>query len=285
MSRPQARSDSQGLDEQQAPPGVDPAIPSPARLYDYYLGGTHNYSADRDAAERIRRVLPELTDGAWANRGFHQRAATWIAGRGITQFIDIGSGLPTVGNTHQVVAKVRPDVRVVYVDNDPVVLAHSAELLAGSRTATLIQADLRDPDEVLGHPALRELIDFSQPTGLLMTWVLHFVSDASDPWRLVRRYLDAVAPGSYLALSHVTSHGVPPRTIDLIQEIYRSATENIYFRPKADIARFFNGLRIVSPYEGAEPAVAHVGLWGCEDPDAADDEGSHWSYCAVARRP
>jgi hypothetical protein len=285
MKHPQAHLDNQGLDEQQAPPGVDPAIPSPARLYDYYLGGTHNYPADRAAAERIRMVLPELTDGAWANRSFHQRAAKWIAQRGITQFIDIGSGLPTVGNTQQVVTKVLSDAHVVYVDNDPIVLAHSAELFAGSSTATLIQADLRNPDEVLGHPALRQLIDFSQPTGLMMTWVLHFVSDASDPWRLVTRYLDAMAPGSYLALSHVTNHAVPPRTIDLIQEIYRSATESIYFRPKADIERFFERLEIVSPYDGAEPAVTHVGLWRCEDPDVADDDGSQWSYCAVARRP
>jgi hypothetical protein len=285
MNRPQARPDNQGLDEEQAPPGVDPAIPSPARLYDYYLGGTHNYQADRDAAERIRKVLPELTTGAWANRGFHQRAARWIAQRGVTQFIDIGSGLPTVGNTHQAVTKVRADAHVVYVDNDPVVLAHGAELLAGTSTATLIRADLRDPGEVLGHPALRQLIDFSQPTGLLMTWVLHFVSDASDPWRLLTRYLDALAPGSYLALSHVTSHAVPPRTIDLIQEIYRNATENIYFRPKADIERFFDGLDIVPPYDSAQPTVTHVGLWDCEDPEVADDDGSHWSYCAVARRP
>jgi hypothetical protein len=284
MNQPQGHLDAQGLDEQRPPPGVDPTVPSPARLYDYYLRGTHNYRADREAAERIRRVLPELTDGAWANRGFHQRAAGWMARHGITQFIDIGSGLPTVGNTHQVVAKILPDARVVYIDNDPIVLAHSGELLAGSSTVTLIQADLRDPDEVLGHPALRGLIDFTRPAGLMMTWVLHFVSDASDPWRLVTRYLDALAPGSYLALSHVTNHAVPPRTIDLIQEIYQSATESIYFRPKADIERFFEGLDIVSPYEGAEPAVTHVGLWGCEDPEVADDDGSHWSYCAVARR-
>jgi len=285
MTSPPAQPTSQGLDEQQSPPGVDPTVPSPARLYDYYLGGTHNYPADRDAAEKIRKVLPELTVGAWANRSFHQRAAKWMARRGITQFIDIGSGLPTVGNTHQVVAGVRPDAHVVYVDKDPIVLAHSAELLAGSSTATLIQADLCDPGEILGHPALRQLIDFSQPTGLLMTWVLHFVPDAADPWRLVKRYCEAMTPGSYLALSHVTNHRVPPRTIDLIQEIYRSATQNIYFRPKADIERFFDGLDIVPPYEGAQPAVAHVGLWDCEDPDVADDDGSHWSYCAVARRP
>jgi hypothetical protein len=272
-------------EDEQAPPGVDPNVPSPARMYDYSLGGTNNFAVDREAAERIRTVLPELTEGSWANRGFHQRAATWIAEQGIRQFIDIGSGLPTVGNTHEVVQKVHPGARVVYVDHDPAVRAHAAELLAGNRTATLLQADLRDPEKVLTSPAPRELIDFGEPAGLLMTWVMHFVPDSSDPWGLVKRYLDALAPGSYLALSHVTNDKVPHRTIEIINEIYSHTTENIYFRPKADIARFFGGLKIVPPYEGAGPAIAHVGLWGAEDPELADSDGSRWSYCAVARRP
>src|SRR5579875_3967850 len=188
-------------EDEQAPPGVDPNVPSPARMYDYYLGGTNNFAVDREAAERIRTVLPELTEGSWANRGFHQRAATWIAEQGIRQFIDIGSGLPTVGNTHEVVQKVHPGARVVYVDNDPIVAAHAAELLAGSHTATLIQADLRDPGSILGNRELRELIDVTEPAGLLMTFVLHFVADDEDPWGLLARYIGALAPGSYLALS------------------------------------------------------------------------------------
>src|SRR5579875_180069 len=272
-------------DGEPVPPGVDPAVPSPARLYDYYLGGTHNYPADREAAERIRAVGPELTDGAWANRGFHQRAARWIAERGVRQFIDIGSGLPTVGNTHEVVQKIIPDARVVYVDNDPVVLAHAAQLLAGNPTATLIQAVLRHPGSILGNRELRELIDVTEPAGLLMTFVLHFVSDASDPWGLVRRYMDALAPGSYLALSHGTSDKVPPRSLQTLYEVYERASEKVYFRPKADIERFFDGLEIVPPYEGAGPVVTHVGLWGAEDIGLADSDGSRWGFCAVARRP
>jgi hypothetical protein len=272
-------------DSEPVPPGVDPAVPSPARLYDYYLGGTHNYPADREAAERIRAVIPEMMDGAWANRGFHQRAARWIAERGVRQFIDIGSGLPTVGNTHEVVQKIIPDARVVYVDNDPVVLAHATELLAGNPTATLIQADLRDPDAILGNRELRELIDFTQPAGLLMTAVVNFVPGTSDPWGLVRRYMDALAPGSYLALSHGTSDKVPPRSLRTLYEIYERASEKVYFRPKTGIERFFDGLEIVPPYEGAEPVVTHVGLWGAEDPELADSDGSRWGFCAVARRP
>jgi hypothetical protein len=273
------------MTDEQAPPGVDPAVPSPARMYDYGLGGTHNYQADRDAAEKIRALLPEIEDVAWANRGFHQRAARWIAEQGIRQFIDIGSGLPTVGNTHQVVQKVHPRARVVYVDHDPVVLAHATELLADTRTATLIQADLRDPDAILGNQELRELIDFTEPAGLLTTFVIHFVPDSEDPWGLVRRYLDALAPGSYLALSHVTDEKVPSMAVQRVREVYSRSSQPLHFRPKAAVERFFEGLEIVPPYPGAEPAVTHVGLWGAEDAGLADSEGSRWSYCAVARRP
>ena len=185
-------------------------MPSPARLYDYYLGGTINYPADQQAAERIRTDLPEISDMAWANRGFHQRAAKWLAeDRGISQFLDLGSGLPTQGNTHQVVREIAADARVVYVDNDPMVRAYAGELLTDSRLTTFVFADLRDPDQVLGNRQLRDLIDFTEPVGLLMTAVLHFVADSADPWGLVARYAQALAPGSYLALSHVTADNVP----------------------------------------------------------------------------
>ncbi len=167
------------------PPGVDPAVPSPARLYDYYLGGTINYPADQDAAERIRADLPEISDMAWANRGFHQRAAKWLAAeRGISQFIDIGSGLPTQGNTHEVVREVAADARVVYVDNDPMVRAYAGQLLTDSRLTTFVFADLREPAQVLGNRRLQALIDFTEPVGLLMSAVLHFVADSADPWGL-----------------------------------------------------------------------------------------------------
>lgn len=273
------------LDNEPVPPGVDPAVPSPARVYDYVLGGTYNYLADREAAQRIQAQIPEMRDGAWANRGFHQRAAGWIAARGIRQFIDVGSGLPTVGNTHEIVQKVAPEARVVYADNDPVVLAHAAVLLAGDPAAALIQADLRDPDDLLNRQELRELIDFGEPAGLLMTAVLNFVPDAADPWRLLKRYLAQLAPGSYLALSHWTNESVPPLAARRVEEVYARGTQPMCFRTKAGVERFFDGLQIVPPYEGAAAAVTHVGLWGCEDPELADSDGSRWGYCAVARLP
>src|SRR5215469_9146005 len=158
----------------QIPPGVDTSRPTPARIYDYMLQGSNYFQADRMAAEQILQAAPEIRDAAWSNRGFHQRAATWIAQQGVRQFVDIGSGLPTVGNTHDVVLKVSPAAHVVYVDNDPMVELHSRALLADGATISVICADLREPDAILDNPALRKLIDFSQPVGLLMTGVMMF---------------------------------------------------------------------------------------------------------------
>jgi trans-aconitate methyltransferase len=265
---------------------VDTSTPSPARLYDYYLGGTANFEVDQIAGEKLKAALPDLYDAAWANRGFHQRAARWMAAEhGISQFIDIGSGLPTQGNTHQAVRQVRPAVRVMYVDHDPMVRALSAQLLADVQLAGLITADMRDPDTVLNHPDVRGLIDFSQPVGLLMTAVLHFVADGSDPWHLVKRYTDALAPGSYLALSHATADKLPPRAVRAMYDTYKDATEQIYLRSRAEVTRFFDGLDLVPPYRGADPHVSYVGVWGAEDVEAADTEGSRVLYCGVARRP
>jgi S-adenosyl methyltransferase len=268
------------------PPGVDPEVPSPARLYDYYLGGTINYPADQRAAERLRTDLPEISDMAWANRGFHQRAAKWLAeDRGISQFLDLGSGLPTQGNTHQVIREVAADARVVYVDNDPMVRAYAGELLTDSRLTTFVFADLRDPGRVLGNRQLRDLIDFTEPIGLLMTAVLHFVADSADPWGLVARYTEALPPGSYLALSHVTADNVPERGVRTGLSVYEGATENIHLRPKAEVERFFAGLELVAPWPGEAPRLVYMGEWGAEDPQLADSDGSRWGYAGVARRP
>ncbi len=268
-----------------APPGVDPTTPTTARLYDFYLGGTANYASDRAMAKRMFELVPEVSEGAWANRGFHQRAALWMAERGIRQFLDIGAGLPTQGNTHEVVLKFAPDARVVYVDIDPMVSAHASALLTGGGSTTFIQADLRDPDAILGSPELRKVIDFAEPVGLLITAVMHFVTDGDDPWGVMTRYVAALAPGSYLALSHLTLDSKPSRAVEGGSELYDHMQENVALRSKEDITRFFDGLEIEPPYPGAEPALAFVGTWGAVDPDLADSDGSRWLYCAVARRP
>lgn len=271
---------------EEAPLGVDTSRPSAARLYDYYLGGSNNYPVDQAAGDRLRAALPDLYDGALANRGFHQRSAIWMAKEhGIRQFLDIGSGLPTQGNTHQAVKKVIDDPVVVYVDYDPMVRAMADGLLADERHTRLVMADMRDPGEVLSNPELRSLIDFSQPAGLLMTAVLHFVADGSDPWGLVKRYTDAFAPGSYLALSHATADGLPARSVKAIYDTYENAPDQIYLRTREEVLRFFDGLELVPPYGNVDPDISYVGVWGAEDPEEADSEGSRILYCGVARRP
>ncbi len=266
-------------------PAMDPTRPSPARLYDYYLGGTHNLPVDREFGEKLKAAVPDLLDGVWANRGFHQRAATWLAEQGIAQFIDIGSGLPTQNNTHQAVQLIHPGARVVYADHDPMVAEYASQLLASDGTTAVITADLREPDTILASPELRALIDFSRPVGVLMTAVLHFVADGSDPWGLVRQYTDATAPGSYLVLSHFTADKVPPRAVQASQDVYSQATESIFARNREEFLRFFDGLELVPPQPGAEPGISFAGVWGAEDPVAADSDGSRGMYAAVARRP
>ena len=267
------------------PAGVDVSKPAPARIYDYMLRGDSHFDSDVEAAERILSVVPEIRDCAWSNRGFHQRAAKWIAERGVRQFIDIGSGLPTVGNTHEVVHKVIPGARVVYVDNDPMVVEQGSRLLADDRSTRVVRADLREPEAILGNPDLNELIDFAEPAGLLLTAVMMFVSDRADPWGLVGRYVSAIAPGSFLALSHLTDDYKPPMTTERFRAVFDRATEQLHFRSKAGIARFFDGLEMVAPYEGAQPAICYTGVWGAEDPVLAESDGARWLYCGVARKP
>jgi hypothetical protein len=268
-----------------APAGVDITRPAPARIYDYMLRGSNHFETDVLAAERILSAVPEIKDCAWSNRGFHQRAAKWIAEQGVRQFIDIGSGLPTVGNTHEVVQKVIPGARVVYIDNDPMVAEQGSQLLAEDRSTRVICADLREPATILDNPDLLELIDFRAPTGLLLTAVLMFVSDSSDPWAAVARYVAALSPGSYLALSHLTDDYKPPVTAERFRAVFDNATEHLYFRSKAGILRFFDGLELVPPYQDAEPAICYTGVWGAEDPVLADSDGARWLYCGVARKP
>ena len=266
--------------------GVDLSVPNVARIYDYILGGKIHFQADRDVAHRMRMLMPEVADAAWANRGFLQRAVRWMAAEGgIRQFIDIGAGLPTQNNTHDAAQSVAPDARVVYVDHDPMVRRHAEHLLADASGTKVIVGDLRNPGAILEDKELTELIDFAQPVGLVLVAVLHFIGDDLDPWGLVARYVSALAPGSYLALSHVSADRKPTRVVQTIDDLYSRATEQVYMRSRAEVERFFDGLELVPPYAGAKAAVTFVGEWGAEDPHFADSDGSRWSYCGVAKRP
>lgn len=271
-------------DETPVPDGVDPTVPSPARLYDAYLGGTANFEVDRAAAESIRRRMPELGDAAWANRGFLQRAAGWLAERGVRQFLDLGAGLPTQNNTHEVVQRIDPAARVVYVDNDQQVVTHAKSLLGGTANVAVLQGDLRAPREVLESVRLSGLIDVREPVGVLVVAVAHFVSDEEDPWAAVQGFMRGVTPGSYLALSHITADNQPDGPVQAIYDVYAQGTTQIYLRPKAAVSRFFAGLELVPPYLGSDAEVTYVGDWGADDPSTADSDGSRWSYAGVARK-
>jgi hypothetical protein len=273
-------------DAEQAPT-EGAAKPSPAGMYDCYLGGTANTAADREAVARVMRAIPEIKQVAWANRGFLLRAVTWLAQEcGIRQFIDIGAGLPTQKPTHEVARGIIPGSRVVYTDNDARVVARGHEILRGVAGTAVIEADLRQPRALLDHPETRRLIDFAEPVGLLMIAVTQFVADADDPWRSVSEYADALVPGSYLALSAPTADNKVSWRVDKVVDVYATSTIPVNVaRTKPEIERFFEGMQIVPPYEGAGPVVVHVGLWGAEDPESADDDGSRWFYAAVARKP
>jgi S-adenosyl methyltransferase len=250
-------------------------------MYDYLLGGTFNEEVDRTAVDQLLAGLPEISDGAEANRGFLRRSARYMAEAGIDQFLDLGSGLPTENNTDEVVHRVNPRARVVLVDQDPLVLQHVVRLQRD--TVRAVHADVRRPQDVLGDPAV-EIIDFTRPVGLLMVALAHFIADPYDPHEIVGTYIAAAASGSYFALSHLYGEGQPPQSISRIRKAWADTPTGIHFRSGGEILRFFDGLELVPPYPGAEPKLMPVGLWGAEDPNAADTDGSRWAYCAVGRK-
>ncbi|MDQ0311611.1 SAM-dependent methyltransferase [Kitasatospora herbaricolor] len=256
-----------------------PEIPHPARMYDYYLGGKDNFPADREAAERALAANPEFRSTARANRGFLQRAVRHVAQQGVDQFLDIGTGIPTAGNTHEIAQQVDPRARVVYVDNDPIVLTHARALMAGmgrGRTDVL-QADLRDPAGILAAAQVRELLDFDRPVALVLAAVLHFLPEDEKPYRIVEELLTALAPGSYLVLSHGTADFIPPEVRDRVTGVYTKATAPLVGRSRAEVRRFFDGLELL------EPEVVTVPLWRPEaEPARGADRVS--MYGGVARK-
>jgi SAM-dependent methyltransferase len=263
----------------------DAAAPTAAGMYDYYLGGTAHTATDRAAAERVAQVLPDIGDAAWASRGFLQRAVKRMAADwGVRQFLDLGSGLPTQRNTHDVVAEATPDGRVVYVDSDPAAVARGRELLAGAAGVTVIEGDVREPDVIWNHPETKRLIDPSEPVGVLLVAVLQFIPNDDDPWRILARYVEAMPPGSYLAISHGSGDHASERIQDAIRKIYAATPTPPADRTRTEIERFFDGLELLPPYPGAAPGLTFAGMWGAENPEEADSEGSRLSYAAVGRK-
>jgi hypothetical protein len=235
---------------------IDTSKPHPARMYDAYLGCHDNYAADQEAVRQILRAFPEVRTIARANRAFMQRAVRFLAGEaGIRQFIDIGTGIPSAGNVHEVAGQVAPGTRVAYVDNDPIVHVHANALLTGSGTTGIVLADLRDPDGILGSPKLRELIDFTQPVALLLVAILHFLAEAEAPGRIVAVLRDALPPGSYLVLSHGTADFHPPGVAGQAAAGYENATAPLVLRSFEQVSAFFDGFDLV------EPGLVQAPLW------------------------
>jgi hypothetical protein len=235
---------------------VDPSVPNVARIYDFMLGGKDHYVADREAAAKLLKMMPGSAKACRQNRAFLGRMVSFLARGGIEQFIDLGSGLPTAENTHEIAQDVNPQARVVYVDNDPVAVVHTRALLEkGSKGVFTLEADLRDPATITSDPQVRELIDFGQPAAILAFAVLHFVTDAERPGEIIAHFTQAMASGSYLALSHLTDEAVPAETSLAAQEVYQKATAPVVPRSREQITRFFDGMGLV------KPGVTDINRW------------------------
>ncbi len=222
---------------------VDLNVPSAARAYDYFLDGAHNFAVDRAFADQVLQIAPSVPAVAKLNRSFLRRVVKFCLDQGIRQFLDLGSGIPTVGNVHEIAQQVDPACRVVYVDYEPVAYAHAKQLLAGNPFASIVQADIRDSAQILDHPETRRLIDFSQPVALLMVGVLLFISDDDHPGDLVATYRRRLAPGSFLAVSHIASEEAGPELqaeVSRLVDAYAAADEHVYVRTHREILSWFD---------------------------------------------
>jgi SAM-dependent methyltransferase len=256
--------------------GADTDRANTARVYDYWLGGSHNFPADRELARAISGIGSAMPAIARANRAFLGRAVRFLAGAGIGQFLDIGSGIPTERNVHEVAQEADPAARVAYVDVDPVAVAHGRAILAGNPGAAIVEADLRDPGKILADSEVQRLIDVGRPAGLLLTGVLHFIAATDDPWRIVATLRDALAPGSYLVLGHATDAGRPGTQAGCD----RSVTDTLHLRSRAGIFRFFEGFDLV------DPGLVFVPLWRPDSPaNVPDDPAPFGTLVGVARKP
>ncbi|PXX59733.1 S-adenosyl methyltransferase [Nocardia tenerifensis] len=261
-----------------APEGIDLDRPSASRVYDFFVGGMHNFEIDRTLARQIEAFTPNVAETMRANRDLLRRCVRFLVDAGIHQFLDIGSGIPTVGNVHEVAQAVNPSARVVYVDIDPVAVAHSRAILDGNPAATVVHADICSPDAILSDPEVARLLDFDQPVAVLMLGVLHFVPDDADPAGCVARLRDVVAPGSYLAITHATADGQPDEVLEAQKLSGRTSTE-IVLRGKPEIAEFFHGWTLL------DPGLVHLPLWRPENPsDIGEHPERSGAYGGVARK-
>lgn len=260
-----------------APPGVDITVPSAARVWDFFLDGAHNFTVDRQVAAEAIRFKPDLPDLARAVRVFLRHSVKVMTEAGIDQFIDVGAGLPTVGNVHEVATSVNPRARVIYLDHDPVAVAHGRQILAGNDHVVAVAGDMRDPAAILEASELSKLIDFDRPVGLLLCAVLHFVPDEADPAGCVATLVDRLVPGSYLAIQHATHDAQPANTIQMLQYWNSQSPEPMTWRTRAEIAAFFDGFTLL------EPGLVELTRWLPDEPADADPV-RFASYAGIGRK-
>ncbi|HLL34094.1 MAG TPA: SAM-dependent methyltransferase [Streptomyces sp.] len=258
-----------------APRSIDISVPSVSRIYDYYLGGSHNFEVDREAARKAMEFMPGLPKIMQANRAFMRRAVRYAVDQGITQFLDIGSGIPTFGNVHEVAQAASPVARVVYVDHDPVAVAHSQAVLEGNEHADVVAADLRKPQDILSSPQVARLLDLDRPVALLLVAILHFVEDADDPYGAVAQLSDALAPGSLLVLTHASYEGIPlpAERAGGAVDVYKDIRNPLIMRSREEIARFFEG------YDMVEPGLVPMPHWR---PDTAPEDEDPYAFSGFA---
>ncbi|MEV4916156.1 SAM-dependent methyltransferase [Streptomyces tirandamycinicus] len=263
-----------------APPGIDISVPSVSRIYDYYLGGSHNFEVDREAARKAMQFMPGLPKIMQANRAFMRRAVRYAVSEGVSQFLDVGSGIPTFGNTHEIAQKADPGARVVYVDHDPVAVAHSRAVLEGNDGAGIVQADLRKPVDILADGETTRLLDLERPVALLLVAVLHFLEDSDAPGRSVAALRDALAPGSLVVVTHASYEGIPlPREqAGGAVGVYKDIRNPLVMRSREEIARFFDGFEMV------EPGLVSMPDWRPETPAAQEDPYAFSGYAGVGRK-
>jgi hypothetical protein len=278
-------------ERERVPRGVDTTVPSVARVYDYLLGGKDNFAVDRQVAEMILKISPNAPATGRANREFLQRVVRYLAGEaGVRQFIDLGSGLPTQGNVHQVAQEVAPAARVVYVDHDPIVLTHGQALLTEDGVTTIVQGDIREPEALLNHAEVRQLIDFDQPVGLLLFAILHHLNDHEDPRGITARLLAGLPSGSYIAISHFHNPGdALPAVAEQVaagEKLFNERLGTGRWRTREEILSYFGGLKPIEPglvpllqWRPSPEAAPHVDT-------AAELAPLHYAFLGgVARKP
>ncbi|MGA4838343.1 SAM-dependent methyltransferase [Streptomyces sp. G45] len=263
-----------------ASPGIDITVPSVARIHDRYLGGSHNFEADRQAARRAMEFLPGLPKIAQANRAFMRRAVRFAVAEGITQFMDIGCGIPSFGTVHETARSAHPGARVVCVDHDPVAVAHTAAVLHRDDRAVAIFADLRKPRDIVASSETKALLDLKRPVALFLMAILHFIEDAYDPYAAIGVLRDASAPGSVIALTHVSYEGIPvPREqAEGAVGVYKDIRNPLIIRSRAEIARFFEG------YDMVEPGLVPMPQWRADTELAEEDPWSSSGLAGVGRK-